>query len=441
MGLTIPKLLLFFSLAYYFYVLFFSKQDKNEFYLKFTILILPLLNLKLFSYVNGFILISYLHLFFYFRPQKNGLYQGLFYRYVIFALIISITVGIFVCDLGPGKETFSEYIGIFPIFIFTKTLVDKCLEENDFFYHVIDLLKITAVVSFVFLVCQMIFGVNFSINANIRTHVIINNAYRYTSFLSDPQHLSQYLASLSFICLIRKKDDPRPIFYDVVLVIFCLIGILSSGGRGGLFGLIIGLGLVVLFSKPKVKLFVIITAAVVFVLVMNFQNYFSIFKRSTDLNDTYEFRYSIWVEAYNMFLNNPFFGIGLNNYSRYVYLHNPNQFWKIDNEILPFDVPESGYLKILSETGVTGFVPYFSLILLPLANAVIRFFKTKDITFILFISAILSWMISFNGTYSFFDDRVKLTICMIITLLILYIHFSKVNVEMNDDENEVLSEN
>jgi hypothetical protein len=104
-------------------------------------------------------------------------------------------------------------------------------------------------------------------------------------------------------------------------------------------------------------------------------------------------------------------------------------------------VPESGYLKILSEIGATGFVLIYTMILFPLANAAIRFFKTKDIAYILFISSILSWMISFNGTYSFFDDRVKLTICMIVTLLILYIHFSKVNIESTEYDNEAGIEN
>jgi Ca2+/Na+ antiporter len=118
-------------------------------------------------------------------------------------------------------------------------------------------------------------------------------------------------------------------------------------------------------------------------------------------------------------------------------LHNPNQFWLADNEWQPFDVPESGFLKILSELGATGFILIFFLILFPLIKSAFLFLKTKDFTLLYLVAAILSWMVSFNGTYSFFDSRIKLVIATIVCLMIVYIHFIKTE-DADEEEEETL---
>ena len=441
MGLSVLKIISFLNIALFLALMLFSRFDKNRLYIQFVLLSFPFLAINLTPVSDGFVVASYLFIFLFYRNKKTQFTNGKLYTTVVLLLIAMIITGIFVCDLGPGFETYKEFIAVIPVFIFTKVLIEECIHDPDFFYEIIRYMKIIVLFSFVFLFLQLVIGVQFSLAGSIRPNVIINGAFRYTSFLSDPQHYAQYLGVLGLICLIR-KDNPtlKEKAFDLTLVGLCLVGIMCSGGRGGLLGLALGMFVVLLFSKTSLKINMIIGVVILYFIIMAFQDSFSMFKRSTDVNDTYEFRYSIWLEAYKMFEDSPLFGIGIGNYPRHVMLHNPNQFWLADNEWQPFDVPESGFLKILSELGATGFILIFFLILFPVIQSAFLFLKTKDFTLLYLVAAILSWLVSFNGTYSFFDSRIKLMIATIVCLMIVYIHFVKTSDENDDEEEELESE-
>jgi O-antigen ligase len=435
MGLSVLKIISFLNIALFLALMLFSRYDKNRLYVQFVLLSFPFLAINLTPISDGFVVASYVFILLFYRNKKTEFTNGRLYTTVTLLLIAMIITGIFVCELGPGFETYKEFIAVIPVFIFTKVLIEECIYDHDFFYEVIRYMKIIVLFSFVFLFLQMVIGVQFSLAGSIRPNVIINGAFRYTSFLSDPQHYAQYLGVLGLICMIRKENSTfKEKAFDLTLVGLCLVGIMFSGGRGGLFGLILGMALVLLFSKPSLKISMLVGVVILYFIIMAFQDSFSMFKRSTDVNDTYEFRHSIWMEAYQMFEDSPLFGIGIGNYPRHVMLHNPNQFWLADNEWQPFDVPESGFLKILSELGATGFILIFFLILFPLIKSAFLFLKTKDFTLLYLVAAILSWMVSFNGTYSFFDSRIKLVIATIVCLMIVYIHFIKTEEEEGEEE-------
>ena len=419
-------------------LMLFSKQSKNRLYLKYSFFCLPFFAINITPYTDAFSLITYLFIFFFYKKDKSHLYNHQILKFTVAALLILIITGLMTSALGPGEESIKQLIALFPVFIFSFVLIGECLKHRDFFYEIIAALKFIIIFSFVFLFLQMIIGVQFSLAGSIRPNVIINGAFRYTSFLSDPQHYSQYLAVSAPILLIH-KDLPsvKQKWIDVILISLCIVGIMSSGGRGGLMGLVLGLGIIIIFSNPKIKLMAITGAIIFYFVAINFLTNFSIFKRSTDVNDTYEFRYSIWTEAYQMFTSNPVFGIGLGNYSRHVQLHNPNQFWMDNNEWQPFDVPESGFLKILSETGASGFLFIFSLILIPTFLCLFKFFRTKDFNFLYLFAAIAGWLVSFNGTYTFFDSRMKMIIVCIITLMLVYMHYYKNEDDENEDSDEL----
>src|SRR5690242_18883129 len=98
------------------------------------------------------------------------------------------------------------------------------------------------------------------------------------------------------------------------------------------------------------------------------------------MEETYAIRNAVWQDAIDIFLKNPFFGIGLGNYSNYVSIHNPDQVWVVDNEYAYFHHPESGYLKFLTELGVTGFVAIFGLILTPMIRGFFLYIRTRDLS-------------------------------------------------------------
>jgi O-antigen ligase len=136
------------------------------------------------------------------------------------------------------------------------------------------------------------------------------------------------------------------------------------------------------------------------------------------MEETYDFRYAIWQDAIDIFMKNPFFGIGLGNYSNYVSVHNPDQVWVVDNEFVYFDHPESGYLKFLTELGLSGFVAIYGFILTPMIRGFFTYVKTRDLSVILLTAAVVSWMVGFWSTYSFGDVRIKILIVTILCLII-----------------------
>jgi len=427
------------SVLFFFIYLFFYKADKNQFYVKYILITYPFLNIYPFPILKGFALISILFFVFFYKPKNNSFENGRLYSMLVFLFIVVVTIGMFVCDLGVSWDTLPQYLAIFPVFIFSKILIESCLENNDFFYEIINLIKYLLVFSLIFLLVQFFLGVEFSISKTLNSNIFISEGVRYPSFLSDPQDFSNFLAMTSFLCLIKSKDEEKLKPINYVLVVLCVLGMMSAGGRAGLMGFIMGLLLVLLFSKSQYKFYVLGFGIAFYLIILNFQDSFSIFKRGTDLDETYKFRHTIWEQAYEMFLNNPFFGIGLGNYQRYVSLHIPDQVWISGQEVFAFDIPESGYLKILSELGATGFIAMFTIILLPIFRAFILFLKVKDFTLLLILASISSWFVGFNSNYSFADNRILLLFGLLLSLLIYRYIFLNELIDYNN-ENETQSE-
>ena len=413
----------------------FFKVDNNRFYLKYIILTLPFLGVKFLPNLDGFTAIS--TIFFLFLYQKNDLnfFERQFYNVVVFCLFLSILIGFFVADIKPDLDTIFHFFKLIPAFLFSSLIIKEIAEDSLFFQEVISWFKYLLIFSFLFLLAQMIIGPQFSLSGSLRPNVFISNGIRYPSFLADPQHYSQFVSVLCFVCLIKHKDSKYD-YKDLLLVLLSLIAIMSSGGRSGLMGFLLGMALIIIFSRGYYKFIFIFAGIGLYFLVMQFQDKFSIFKRGTDLDNAYAFRYSIWVEAFDIFKKNPFFGIGLDNYSKHIFLHNPNQFWMDNNELLPFDVPENGNLKLLTELGGIGFTLIYMLFLYPVISAIYYFFRNKDFNFLLFFCAMLSFLLSFNGTYTFGEQRVFILIIAIIACIIGYKHLSIYELQNENADQE-----
>src|SRR5690606_8230056 len=91
-----------------------------------------------------------------------------------------------------------------------------------------------------------------------------------------------------------------------------------------------------------------------------------VFSRSGTFSEDLQFRQSIWSDAYNITKDNPYFGIGWGNYQNYIMRHKQDQYLILNDEILYFDQPENGYLKVLVELGFFGFAIFLLFIIKPL---------------------------------------------------------------------------
>lgn len=97
-------------------------------------------------------------------------------------------------------------------------------------------------------------------------------------------------------------------------------------------------------------------------------------------------RILIWHTAYNAFVENPVLGIGMYSFpfSSQLYYKMPKPFYKYFVEGL---TPHQGYLGVLAETGIIGFIAFIFLIsrLLLLNFKNIKFVKSKEEAKVVFL--------------------------------------------------------
>lgn len=401
--------------------MFVTRGDKNRIYVQYVLIGYPFLSAYILPgafATNGFNLLTYIFAIAFYRRRRDVHLKnkGIVFSFLFLALSAVILVGLVTAE-ALGSDVIRDVIDYFPIFIFAKIVTDEILEDPPFFYKIVKCLRITLMTAFFFLCCQFVMGVSFTLST-VQNPNMSGDVARYPGFFSDPQVFSQYLAAMSFLCLIKDPEDERLPILNYVLLVGAVIGIMYTGGRGGLGGWAAGFFFVTLFGNAKYRTTALITIVVLFGIVYAFGDNFAVFQRGDNLSDSYEDRLSIWRDAFNIFLANPFFGIGLGNYSTYVSVHNPDQFWMVGQEVVYYDHPESGYLKLLTELGAFGFICIFALILVPLVNGLFLYLKKRNIAIILMIASVLSWMVAFYTVYSLGDVRMKLLIVTVICLII-----------------------
>jgi O-antigen ligase len=156
-------------------------------------------------------------------------------------------------------------------------------------------------------------------------------------------------------------------------------------------------------------------------MILLFGQYFPLFNREESYSDSYEFRNHIWGEAIDIFKDNPLLGIGIGNYQSYVSIYSTDQFWFLPaGEIMYFDHPESGYLKMLTEFGLFPLLLLSLFIIVPIFAALWKYINNLiDNRIFYFIGAITGWLISSITVYSLSDKRVLIPLTTHICLLIL----------------------
>lgn len=407
-------------LMLFLYAMLFIKEDNNRSYIKFVFIAYPFLGIDLLpSFISTtlFVFITFIFLVF-FHQRKSTTRTGIFsYFHLFLFLLLSIAVGLF---LSPdlSKDTITDFVQLLAVFFFAKVLIDEVQHDLGFRTSILHCMKITLIFSFVFLAFQFIIGPSFSFAKSQNINVAGGIAIRYPSFFQDPQKYAQYLSASSLLMLLLPgKMNGKMSQLGLLLCALSMIALLFTGGRAGLGGWLLGLLIVIVLGNAQYRAAIISVAILVSIFIYNFSDAIPIFKRD-DLADAYAFRYAIWQDAFAIFQDHPFFGIGLGNYANYVSLHNPDQYWISDNEITLYDHPESGYLKLLTEFGLIGFLAAMLFIVKPIYGGIAMYFKTKDLSLVILVSSLFTWIIGFYTVYSLGDIRIKLLIVSIVCMLI-----------------------
>jgi O-antigen ligase len=407
-------------LMLFFYAMLFTKEDNNKSYLKFIFIAYPFLGIDLLPSIISTTLFVFITLIFliFFHKRNPTKHTGSFpYFYLFLFLLLSIGVGLF---LSPdlSKDTITDFVQLLAVFFFAKVLIDEFLLDLGFRTTILHCMKITLMFSFIFLVFQFIFGPSFSFAKSQNINVAGGISIRYPSFFQDPQKYAQYLSASSMLMLLLPGNfKGKTSQFGLILCGISVIALLFTGGRAALGGWLVGLLIVIGLGNAQYRAAIVSVVILVSLFIYNFSDAIPIFKRD-DLGEAYAFRYAIWQDAFAIFQDHPFFGIGLGNYANYVSVHNPDQYWISDNEITLYDHPESGYLKLLTEFGIVGFLAAMFFILKPIFEGIAMYFKTKDLSLLILVSSITTWMIGFYTVYSFGDIRIKLLIVSIVCMLI-----------------------
>lgn len=409
------------ALLLFLVIIAFSKNIRRA-YLLISILTFPLIDIPVTPAALGslrvFDIYSYITFLILFRDfvsvteGENKTYRTLFLTFIVF-----LVIGSFASEFI--SSSLLEILSVLPIFIFGKLLIDECRSNENFDKELIFFIKLVGLFSIAILFAQMYVGLDLTFYPSLNPNSSGPDGYRYPSFFQDPQKYAQFLAMISFLFLINSQ--PREISYkNLALFVLCVLALLFTGGRSALIGLAGGMLVLLLFLDTNAKIAVLGGLLVCSIPIIYFSDMFVTFNRLSDFDHDYEFRNSIWKEAFQIFTNHPFFGIGGGNYQRFIEYYSYDQYFIYENEIEFFDQPENGYLKILVEYGISGFGIFIMFFLLPIAGGIKSFFKSEtnsDNRF--FIASIVSWAIAFNSVYSMSDRRIMVTLVCLLSLLIV----------------------
>jgi O-antigen ligase len=395
----------------------FLRGNKNQQFLFFCFFTFPFMHINLGAGISLFEIITILFFIIFYKRRSTHHPEIIGYGYLLAILTLIILIGLIFSPIDMDNSSIKNTRRLFPIFIYGKILIEEGLHDDGFVTKLLKAMVWLLAGALLFMAIQMVIGLNFRLVNTLNPNVLISKGIRYPGYFSDPQQFSQFLGALSFICLIVWKEKENTVWH-FLLAAAAVIGILATGGRAGLMGWALGLFIYLMFSKPKNKMIILFLGLILTLVAFFFQEKLSIFNRGTDLNDTFDFRAQIWEDAFEIFLTYPFFGIGIGNYASYVFLHYPDQLLLINNELVSFDQPESGYLLFLTELGGFGFICIMLFAIIPICKSFFFYFKSKNIMHIQMISAICCWLIGFYSTYSLGDVRLMILIGTIISLMI-----------------------
>jgi O-antigen ligase len=417
--MKLDHLLPLITVVFFTIALFFIKNPR-PFYIFFVLFLIPVMDLPITTsswgslrVFDGLAYISFI-IFFkdFYLVKKAYLFYYILSGLLIFFLILGSITSIF------PRNSFVSLLSIPPIFIFSKLLIAECSKDLHFQKKVITSLKIIAIISIIFLGLQMLVGLKFTFYTSLNRNTLDYRGNRYPSYFHDPQKYELFLAMLSFLFLINFKQLAKPNFKNYLLFFILLIAMLATGGRSPFIGLFIGMLFLFYFLGTRYKIILIFTFLLSSVLLIYHSDSLLILKRSGNFNEDYLYRAALWKEAYNIFITHPALGIGFGNFHEYAMTFSDNYFITPDNDVVFFEQPESGYWMMLTEIGILGFISSFILVLVPIFQQIIRYFKKKSsVLGLFFIAALITWLISFVSLYSIADKRILILVITLVCLL------------------------
>lgn len=401
---------------------FLKSRFTTKSYLLGVLYIFPFIDLTVTSESLGsftvFDAVTYLSLLFLIQDFALSLRRTRAYFFLFWLFVIILFIGCIRSEFIVNS--LFSILKLLPIFIYASLFITEYYRDPSLAPAVVKGLKFTCIASIMFLAVQLFVGTKFTVYPYLNQNIFDSNGgVRYPSYFQDPQMFSQFLAMTSLLFLIKPgTDKPKTMYLNYACFFLAVLSIFLSGGRSGLLGLCVGALLILVFGENKYRLFILGCGVLAFLCIILLPHYFSIFSRQEGYDEAYEVRHRIWKDAFVFFRNNPIWGLGLGNYGKYVEAHSLSGYYVINGEIVYYGT-ESGYLRILVETGILGFISAFLFILLPVADAIrARIKKINNENIYYLIAAVAGWMTAFSTLYTLSDDRTLVVLASLLCLLI-----------------------
>lgn len=214
------------------------------------------------------------------------------------------------------------------------------------------ILMIVACLTFLNGIFQSIYGFDI-----LRHKEFIKNDYlhRIQASFVHPNDFGSYIIfilplTFCFFSSCLKKNQ------RVFLVINCLIGcfcLLKTSSRGAWIGFLIGVIIYFFFYKKKIS--IIVPLAAIFLIILSPNGFDRLKSLFTPEQNTVWERVQLWKGTWNMVKVHPFFGFGVNTFSRYFLEYKPAAYHDIR-------YTHNSYLQMWSEIGIFGLLAFLSII-------------------------------------------------------------------------------
>lgn len=285
--------------------------------------------------------------------------------------------------MGIEKNFLVLLLVLYPIFSFlspggvksSMIVFDKTYRYFSLFFIPIFLNEEKKILNVINCICFSVM-INFINGMKIYSEKGWNLKLRYESFgnnLLDDAHMFAMLSFivLSFIiyCIINKKI--RYIFLPIVSYFLALYALLLTQSRGAWLSLIGGFIIFIfLCIKNKKMIIVIFIGCLLSVITLSkiefFKNndYINRFKSIKNINaDSPKIRLLMWQGAVYTFKENPIFGAGRDNSSKYIleYFEKNNKYKEVYNKEMLMEIAKAGnahnmYFTSVSEEGILSFI-------------------------------------------------------------------------------------
>ena len=388
------------------------KKENILIFSLFTLIILfPISYLLGNLIINLFLfLISLTYLFYLIKNKKIAEFKKSSFL-ILFSLWITFVINLF---LSQNFDLSLNRVLKFIFIIFFVSAIKFIIRYKNYFFenYIYKIWSLIFLIVIFDLVFEYIFGHN----------ILGNKSYmpgRLTGFIDGELVIGYYFigfALLAFIFLDKQVGKKNYTFFILLIFIYIsfLIGERSNFIKFFIASLIFFLIVYEIELKKKI-IGILITISILYITVSNINIYKTRFVyqmpnllekngiKKYMLNSTYGSHYNT---ALSVFKNNIIFGVGIKNYRE----ESIKKIYTDQNKDFKFQImgthPHQIHLELLSETGIFGYLSFFSFIIYSLYLSLSSFLKSKNhyqLAAILFVICSLIPLLpsgSFFSTYT-----------------------------------------